>query len=101
MSSVDFSCFWFTDGSPTFSSASFTVSFSHLHRSFAGEILDIQVHLKRYLELYFRYRPAYKAFKDDSSANFMMFFFVFFFQLIVMIVQTIGGRKKVAYNKKF
>lgn len=36
------------------------------------------------------YRPAYKAFKDDSSANFMLFFFVFFFQLIVMIVQTIG-----------
>jgi len=36
------------------------------------------------------YRPAYKAFKDDSSANFMLFFFVFFFQLIIMIVQTIG-----------
>lgn len=36
------------------------------------------------------YRPAYKAFRDDSSANFMLFFFVFFFQLIIMIVQTIG-----------
>lgn len=37
-----------------------------------------------------RYRPAYKAFKDDSSANFMLFFFVFFFQLILMVLQTIG-----------
>ena len=42
----------------------------------------------------FRYRPAYKAFKDDSSANFMMFFFVFFFQLIILIVQTIGLKGK-------
>lgn len=36
------------------------------------------------------YRPAYKAFKDDSSANFMLFFFVFFFQIIILIWQTIG-----------
>lgn len=37
-----------------------------------------------------RYRPAYKAFKNDSSFNFMMFFFIFFFQTLVTIVQTIG-----------
>lgn len=36
------------------------------------------------------YRPAYKAFKNDSSFNFMMFFFIFFFQTLVTIVQTIG-----------
>lgn len=36
------------------------------------------------------YRPAYKAFQNDSSANFMLFFFVFFFQFIIMVVQTIG-----------
>lgn len=41
---------------------------------------------------YFRYRPAYKAFRDDSSFNFMVFFFIFFFQLLVMIWQTIGVR---------
>lgn len=37
-----------------------------------------------------RYRPAYKAFRSDSSFNFMVFFFIFFFQMIILVVQTVG-----------
>lgn len=36
------------------------------------------------------FRPAYKAFRDDSSVNFMVFFFVFFFQFLVSILNALG-----------
>lgn len=37
-----------------------------------------------------RYRPAYKAFRSDSSFNFMVFFMIFFSQFIMLIYQAIG-----------
>merc|ERR1712241_167476 len=36
------------------------------------------------------FRPAYKAFRDDSSLYFMIFFFVFFFQTIVSALYCLG-----------
>lgn len=36
------------------------------------------------------YRPIYKAFRSDSSFNFMVFFFIFLFQIIITIVQSVG-----------
>ena len=36
------------------------------------------------------FRPAYKAFRDDSSFNFMVFFFVFFFQFLMSILNFLG-----------
>ncbi|XP_035215571.1 secretory carrier-associated membrane protein 1-like isoform X3 [Stegodyphus dumicola] len=36
------------------------------------------------------FRPLYKAFRSDSSFNFMVFFFVFFFQFIVAVIYAVG-----------
>ncbi|XP_015907033.1 secretory carrier-associated membrane protein 5 isoform X2 [Parasteatoda tepidariorum] len=36
------------------------------------------------------FRPLYKAFRSDSSFNFMVFFFIFFFQFILSLVYAIG-----------
>ncbi|CAL4066623.1 unnamed protein product [Meganyctiphanes norvegica] len=36
------------------------------------------------------FRTVYKAFRNDSSFNFMVFFVIFFFQLIVSVIWAIG-----------
>ena len=38
----------------------------------------------------FWFRPVYKAFRNDSSFNFMLFFFVLFFHSLFCLVQALG-----------
>eukprot|EP00794_Sanderia_malayensis_P009560 gene9560-10547_t len=38
----------------------------------------------------FWYWPLYKAFKNDSSFNFMLYFFIFFFQILLTIAYALG-----------
>lgn len=46
----------------------------------------------------FWFRPVYKAFRDDSSFNFMMFFLVLFFHTIFCMVQMLGFSYAVGWT---
>lgn len=65
---------------------------THKHMSCVNNTIIDYFHLLCLFSLFCRYRPAYKAFRDDSSFNFMVFFFIFFFQLMMLVWQTLGVR---------
>ncbi|VDK33584.1 unnamed protein product [Gongylonema pulchrum] len=50
----------------------------------------IQIVLFSSCSFLFWFRPVYKAFRNDSSFNFMVFFFVLFFHSIFTLVQALG-----------
>lgn len=50
----------------------------------------IQILLLSSCSFLFWFRPVYKAFRNDSSFNFMLFFFVLFFHSIFTLVQALG-----------
>nr|CTP81869.1 BMA-SCM-1 [Brugia malayi] len=50
----------------------------------------IQILLLSSCSFLFWFRPVYKAFRNDSSFNFMLFFLVLFFHSIFTLVQALG-----------
>lgn len=50
----------------------------------------IQILLFTPCSFLFWFRPVYKAFRNDSSFNFMVFFFVLFFHSIFALIQALG-----------
>lgn len=57
-----------------------------------GHVLMAIIYAALYIPLSFLcwFRPGYKAFKDDSSFNFMVFFFMFSIQFIISIFEAFG-----------